>query len=243
MTRLLVAVGVLALLAVTAGCANPFGGGDVDQEALAENETYDWNTTAATTLTIEKNHVHAVYTVENRSTIEVYGFRRFNNERPVDPVALRFRYANGTVVGPESMDVSKTNSRTAIELPADEGQVAMKLPKNGKRVRLPVVVEDSHEVILPENADVKYFLLGRVSPRADERVEGPDGRVHLRWDEVSNERVVVEYYLDRDLVIFAAVLSLGSVLLVGGLVYFWLQLRTLRDRREQVAWEDDSGAP
>jgi hypothetical protein len=67
--------------------------------------------------------------------------------------------------------------------------------------------------------------------------------VHLRWNDVTRERLVVRYYLERDLLIFSAMLALGGVLLIGGLVYFWLQLRTLRERRDQVAWEEDSGAP
>lgn len=243
MRRRLWGIVVLALLATTAGCMGPFGGNEVDEEALAEDASYDWDTTAATTLTIDQDAIHAVYSVENRSTLEVYAYRRFNNERPVDPVALRFRYPNGTVVGHEAMSVSKTNSRTVIELPASEGQVAMQLQKTGKQIRVPVVVEGSHEVVLPENTDVQYFLLGRVSPRADERVEGPDGQVHLRWDDLTAESLSVRYYLERDLLIFTAVVALASVLAIGGLVYFWLQLRSLRARRQQVAWEDGPGSP
>lgn len=243
MSRRLLAVGGLVALAVLAGCTGPFGSGEVDREALSANETYDWDAPADSTLTIERDGILAVYAVANRSSVEVYGFQRFNNERAIDPVALRFRYPNGTVVGPEAMTVSKADGRTTIGLPAAEGQVAMTLPKTGKRVRIPVVAEGSHEVVLPENAHVRYFLLGRVAPRADDRFVGPDGRVHLRWEEVTGDRLVVEYYLERDLVIFATVLTVGSALLVGGLVYFWLQLRELRERRQQVAWEDDSGAP
>lgn len=241
--RLLLGAGLLAVLAVLAGCTGPFGSGEVDRATLEGNQTYDWDTSANTTLTVERESVLAVYHLENRSTIAVYGFQRFNNERPVDPGAVRFRYPNGTVVGPEAMSFSRANSRTVVDLPASEGQVAMTLPKSGKRVRLPVLVEGSHEMVLPENAQVKYFLLGRVVPPADEQVEGPDGRVHLQWDDVTRERIVVEYYLERDLLIFAALATLGSVLVVAGLVYFWLQLRTLRERRREVAWEEDSGAP
>jgi hypothetical protein len=242
MSRRLLAIGVLALLALTAGCTGLFGGGEVDRSAAGEEETYDWNTTANTTLTVERDRILAVYDVEDRSTIEIYAFQRFNNERPVDPVAVQFRYPNGTVVGPEAMAFSRANSHTVVELPAEEGQVALTLPKSGKRVRVPVVVEGSHEVILPEDAHVRYFLLGRVAPRADAQAEEADGRVHLRWNDVTQERIVVEYYLERDLVIFTVILTLGSVLLVGRLVYFCPQLRTLRERRDEVAVEDDSGA-
>lgn len=242
MRRKLLAAGTLALLALLAGCTGPLGGGGLDTSEADAEADYDWNTSANATLTVERERVLAVYQVENRSTLELYGFRRFGNERPLDPVAVRFRYPNGTVVGPDAMEFSTADSRTVVELPASEGQFGVVLPKDGKRVRTPVVVEGSHELILPENAKVEYFLLGRVAPRADERVER-DGRVHLRWDSVSGERLVVEYYLERDLFIFAVVLTLASVGVLGGLVFFWLQLRTLRERREQVAWDEDSGAP
>lgn len=242
MRRRLLAVGMLALLTVLAGCAGPFGGG-LDTSRADEDADYDWDTTADATLTVENDRVLAVYRVENRSTIEIYGFRRFGNERPLDPVAVRFRHPNGTVVGPEAMAFSTANSRTVIELPASEGQLGVTLPKNGKRVRTPVPVEGSHEMILPENAHVRYYLLGRVVPEADERVEEADGLVHLRWDDVSRDRIVVEYYLERDLVIFTAVLAVAGLAILGGLVFFWLQLRTLRERREQVAWDRDAGEP
>lgn len=242
MTRLL-PLGLLVVLAATAGCTGAFGGGGIDRTALAANQTYDWDTSANATLSVQRDGVLAVYAVESRSTVEVYAFQRFNNERAITPGAVRFRYPNGTVVGPEAMSFSRANSRTVVELPANEGQLAMTLPKSGKRVRLPVLVEGSHELVLPRNAEVRYFLLGRVVPPADERFVGTDGRVHLVWDEVGRNRLVVEYYLDRDLAIFAVVAALASLLTVGGLVYFWLQLRELRERRQQVAWEDDPGAP
>lgn len=243
MTRRFLALGLLVFLTATAGCMGPFGGGEVDRSAADQDETYDWDTSANTTLTVEQDRILAVYTLDGQSTVEAYAFQRFNNERPVDPVAVRFRYPNGTVVGPEAMTFSQANSRTVIEPPTGEGQLALTLPKSGKRVRVPVVVDGSHEMILPENAHVRYFLLGRVVPSADERVEAADGRVHLRWNDVTRERIVVEFYLARDLVIFTGILALGSALLLGGLAYFWLQLRTLRERRQQVAVDEDSGAP
>lgn len=236
------AMGGLVLLVVLAGCTSPFGGG-IDTGRADQEVAYDWETTANTTLTVEGDRILAVYRLSNRSTVEIYGFQRFNNERPLDPIGVQFRYPNGTVVGPAAMNFSTANSRTVIELPARDGQLGLVLPKTGKRVRTPVVVEGSHEVVLPENAHVQYYLLGRVVPPADERVEEADGRVHLRWSAISGDQLVVEYYLERDLVIFAAVLALAGLGILGGLVYFYLQLRTLRERRQQVAVDEDAGGP
>jgi hypothetical protein len=242
MNRQLAAVGALALLALLAGCTGPFGGG-IDATRANESAEYDWRTSANASYTVQSDEILAVYTIENRSTVEIYGFRRFNNERPLDPVAVRFRYPNGTVVGPEAMNFTTANSRTVITLPARSGQLGVTLPKSGKQVRTPVIVEGSHEVVLPSNAQVRYFLLGRVAPSADERSVDSDGRVRLRWEDVSGERIVVEYYLERDLLIFGGVLAIALLGVLGGLGYFWLQLRTLRERREQVSWDEESGAP
>ena len=243
MSRRLLAVALLCVLVVSSGCLAFFGGNEVDRDRLAEERDYDWDTTANTTITVERSEVHLVYDVTNRTTLEVWRFERFNDERSVDPVALRFRYPNGTVVGPDAMTVTKTRARTTIALPARDGQVALTLPKRGKRVRLPVLVEGSHELVLPASARVRYWLLGRVVPAADERTLGDDGRVHLRWDEVPRDSLVVEYYLERDLLIFGSLLGLGLVALAAVLGYFYLQLRALREQRREVAWDDRDGAP
>jgi len=243
MTRRLVALGLLVVVvAVLAGCTGPLGGGPVDRAALAGNQTYDWNTTANTTLTVQRNDLLAVYTVENQSTIPVYTFGRFNDVRPVTPSSVAFRYPNGTVVGPEALNVTRSNSKTLIRLPQPRGQLAMTLPKNGKLVRVPVVVPGSHEVVLPPNTDVQYPLVGRVVPAPNRRFVGPDGRVHLVWHDVSGDRLVVEYYLDRDLVVFGALATAAGLVVVGGLVFFWLQLRRLRERRSEVAWDEDESS-
>lgn len=228
-----------ALLAVTAGCA-AFGSGDVDQGKLGEEVAYDWNTEADVTITVGKDRYKAVYRFENRSTIELYQFQRLNNERPIDPIGAKFRHIDGTVVNIDPGAVEKTRSRTIISLPASEGQFAYSAPKTGKSIRVPVVAEGSYEVILPPNARVQYPLLGRVSPRG----YVPDragSQVHLRWEEVTSDQIVLRYYLVRDLLIFGSLVAIAIALVIGGSVYFWLQLRTLRDRREEVALEGDNG--
>lgn len=235
--RLLGTVGFI-LLMVTAGCS-AFGGGSVDQETLDEDISYDWNTTADATIDIERNQYKALYRVRNR-TIEVYRFHRFNNERSIDPAGVKFRYPNGTVVGSEAMEFEKTRSRTKITLPADNGTVAFAAPKQGKRVRIPVVIDGSYEVILPPNTLAKYFLLGRIRPDGYER-SVVDNRVHLRWEEVPIDRIVVEYYLQRDLLILSGLVVGAIIAAIGGVAYFWLQLRELRAKREDVALDVDTG--
>lgn len=234
--RLYLAVGILFLVMVTAGCS-ALGPGDVDRGQLSEDIEYDWNTDANATIEIRKNEYEAVYQIHNQSEIKVFRFHRFNNQRPIDPRGVQFRYPNGTIVGPEAMSFDKTRSGTVISLPGKHGQLGLVGPKQGKQVRIPVVVEGSHEVILPPDRDVKYFLLGRVSPSNYERMVEGD-QLHLTWDTVDNDRIVVRYYLNRDLYLFGGLVAISLVVLIGGLTYYWLQLRDLQTRREEVALED-----
>ena len=83
-------------------------------------------------------------------------------------------------------------------------------------------------------------------PRGYDRTVGADGRVRLDWaaDDLNGDRIVVRYYLVRDLLLLGGLIAIASVVLVGGVAYFLLQLRTLRRRREEVAWDrGDSGPP
>ncbi|MFB6173018.1 MAG: DUF5803 family protein [Halobacteriales archaeon] len=241
MIRRSLAVVLLAVLATTSGCA-ALGPSPVDADRLTADADYDWTTDANVTITVGPDRYQAVYRISNRSRLTLYQYQRFNNKRPFDPEAARFRYPNGTVVTIGPGAVEKTRSGTTITLPAERGQLGLRAPKTGKRIRAPTVVEGSYEVVLPEGAWVRFPFLGRVIPRGyDRTVE--DGRVHIRWGEIERDRIVVQYYLVRDLLILGGLLVIAGVLLVGGLLYFWLQLRSLRERREQVAIEGDSGEP
>lgn len=234
--RLGIAALVLVFLSMSAGCTL-LGPGDVDTDDLGADAEYEWDTAANVTITITADSYRAVYELTNQSELKVFRFHRFNNQRPIDPKAVQFRYPNGTVVGPESMTFEKQRSGTVINLPSRTGMLALTGPKQGKQVRIPTVVEGSYEVILPEQTDVRYFLLGRVSPSGYERTV-EDGQVHLQWEEVSGDSIIVRYYLARDLLIFGSVVLLALLALIGGLGYFWLQLRTLRDRRDEVALDE-----
>ncbi len=240
MNRRLLGLVAVLLLAVSAGCS-AFGPGEVNQDRLASNGSYEWDTNADVTYTLQASQYQAVYTIENQSTIEIYRFHRLNNKRPVDPAAVKFRFPNGRIVGPEAMTFEKTGSGTVIDLPTDDGQLAVTLPKNGKRIRTPAIIEGDYEVVLPENARVGIPLLGRVVPRGYERTV-VDEQVHLYWESVQGDRVVVRYYLVRDLYLFGGLLALSTIILVGGVAFFWLQLKNLRKRREEVALDRDGSS-
>lgn len=238
MDRRLLAAAALGLLLLTAGCSalSP-GGGEVDRAALAENATYQWNTTADVTIRVAGGYYKAVYRIDDRSTVALSAFERLSDRRPLDVSAIKFRYPNGTVVNASAMDAERNDTYTAVTLPAEEGRFAYRVPMRGKEVHVATAATGSYEVILPPRTDVRYPLLGRVSPGGYERTV-VDGQVHLRWADLTDDRLVVEFYLLRDLYIFGGIVLVGVLAAMVGLAYMWFQLRGIRDRRQIVDVEN-----
>lgn len=243
MNRRLVTVALaLAVLAATAGCL----GGGVDEAALAEHATYDWNVSAAVTYNVTGTQYHAVYRITEGETVEVYRRDDIGGEQPVSISALQFRYPNGTVVNASAMDVRREGQRTHVTPPADEGLLAYTARTGPKSFGTPVLHDGSHEVVLPANMRAGIPILSTVSPGGYER-RFADGRVHLVWEETPSDGIHTTYYLQRDLYLFAGLIT-GLVLLAGGgVVYFRLRIRELeRTRREtgpDVGTARDDGPP
>lgn len=231
----------LAFLALSAGCTG--FGSDIDRERLAENATYDWNTSATATVAVEGNEYRAVYDLSNGSAVEVFGRDALGSEQVVQVSAVQFRYPNGTVVGVSAVNVTVEGSRVVVAPPADVGKLAFSAPAEPKFVSLPVTVPGSYEVVLPPGMRVGNVLFGDVSPGGYESSVADD-RVHLHWEDLDGETIVVRSYLDRDLYIFGGLVGLLAVVSVGGLLFFRLQLSRLADRREEAGLDvedDDSG--
>lgn len=237
-TRRQVLAGMLVVLLVgSAGCT-VLSPGEVDQDALGEDVAYEWDTQANGTIRVGEDGYRAVYNISNRSEVQLFEFDRFNNERPFDPRGVKFRFPNGTVVGAEGMTVEKTRSFTVISLPATEGKFAYSGPKSGKHVRVPTVIPGSHEMILPESARIQYPLFGRVLPR-DYTWEMEGDMVHIHWDDVRTDQIIVRYYLVRDLWLFGGIVGIAFLVLIGGGVYLWRELQEVRERRGEVGWFSD----
>ena len=96
--RLLLAVGLVVLLAGLAGCTSVFGPGQPNPDQLAENASYDWDTNATTTYNISRSSYTAVVETGNRSFVVVYQTDELGTDQPLTPRGLQFRYANGTVI-------------------------------------------------------------------------------------------------------------------------------------------------
>ena len=234
--RLLLAVGLVVLLAGLAGCTSVFGPGQPNPDQLAENASYDWDTNATTTYNISRSSYTAVIETGNRSFVVVYQTDELGTDQPLTPRGLQFRYDNGTVIRANSTALNATNQgqRTNITVPEADGQVAFTASRpNAKRFATPVFVEGSHEVIMPPSARVGIPLLSQVSPPADDRNVSA-GRMTVRWNGIERGPVVVRYYLQRDILLFG---GLGGVLAVAGVVgalYYYRQIRTLEKRREEI---------
>lgn len=270
--RRIAATVALAALVGLSGCSTLFGGGGVDPGELSRNADYHWASDADAYIELHEGNYTAVYntsakTTGNNTTIAVYGRDTLGMEEPLDIAALQFRYRNGTVLRYEKdgnlvadypngstgidvpdgrLGVATTQRRTRIRLPTTDGQVAFTAPKSGKQISTPTFVEGSYVVVLPPNTGVRVPLLGSTSPRGAE-ISTVDGRVHVRWEQVSAGGVSVRYYLDRDLLLFGGLAAGLVVLGLLGSVYYLLQIReTVRKREEvdlDVEVEDDDRRP
>ncbi|UPM41794.1 DUF5803 family protein [Halocatena salina] len=236
----------LVVLSMGAGCmgmTSPdlgFGLGVGDQDQT--NTTYDWNTSTNATLTLQSDKYQSVYELGN-DKLELYTHGPVGSERALDVRAVKYRYPNETVVTTDHSDLSvdKSNSRTVIQAPSDDGQIAFVTDKRPKSVTTPVFLESddpSYEIVLPPNMDIDVPILGTASPGGYE-TNTEDGRVHIVWDAVSGSSVSVQYYLVRDLYIFGAVLGIGLLGGLAGVGYYLLQIRQLKQLRQRIEVDAD----
>ncbi|ATW89778.1 hypothetical protein halTADL_3076 [Halohasta litchfieldiae] len=245
--RLGLAVVAVVLLLSTAGCLSYVtGGGEVSDERLDREpaQPYSWDTDRDAQLTLHTtDEVQAIYRVDADQRLRLYQSTGLGTEGPLDISAVRFQYANGTVIsGTELRDtpdgeVEQTPDEVYVTAPAD-GQLAFSADATPRRLSLPVYVEGSYEVILPEDYRIDFFLFGNTAPRgaASEIV---DNQVHVRWAEVTGPMVVVQYYLDRDLYVFGGAVVLLSLIGVGGLYYYRRQIDRLHDVRVQMGLDTE----
>jgi hypothetical protein len=225
----------LGLLVVLGGCLS---GSGPSEEALNEDATYDWNTTANATIEISGGSYASIYELHNDSHLNVYQRDVFNNRESISFRALKFRYPNGTVVNASAFEVDTNGERTRLEPPSRTGKIAFTVEQSDKNFRTPAFVDGSYEVVLPPNTDVGIPILSHVTPGGYER-ERIDGQIHLSWDDLDSDRLVVEYYLDRDLLIFGGIFGILLLVAIGGSAYYWRQIRELTRRREEYGLDVD----
>lgn len=235
-SRVLLAIGCAIFLVGLAGCTS-FG--DVTSEAaLLEERTYDWETEADATIDLGGSEYEAVFTIENRSAIRIASQTRYGTEDPIAIRSVQFRYPNDTVVNATEIGVSETRSAVTLDLPAENGQLAYTASKRSKQFSTPVLVEGSWEVIVPEGHRVDNMILSTVRPGGYD-TEVVNDRVHITWASVTSSSITVEYYLARDLYLFAGLIVVAVIAGSIGIAYVYRQIQELRRQREEMGLDVD----
>ncbi|MFC3957406.1 DUF5803 family protein [Halovivax cerinus] len=242
--RLVLALLVVAVLVVTAGCAAMSN--DIPDEQLDEDAEYDDLRERDATVAIDleaggmlsDGSFRAVYTVNGTDELELYRTGLYSDS-PVSVHGVRFWYPNDTVVTGSELDVERGDSRTRIGLPADNGTLAVSGPAGKKTFALPAVREGSYNVTLPEGHRSSSFVLGSVEPGAyDRRVLGETESLY--WESVDSS-ISVRYYHERDRTLFygLVVLVLGAGGVAAAVTY--RRIKRLERRRMAMSVESDDG--
>ena len=236
--RLALALVAVALLTLTGGCLGYVtGGGEVTNETLDADPpmSYDFETDrdAAFTLSADAEYT-VVYNVSDRSTLRLYRETPYAGDQPLEFEGLRYRYADGEVItGSEFRarggEVEQTPDEVYVRFTdeMDDGQLAIAGRGSPRRFTSLAYVEGSYAVTLPPEFSTDVPVVGHVAPR-DYAVETVNGRDRIVWE--------------TDLVIFAGILGVASIVAVVGTLRFKRQLDALREKRREMGlgvYEDD----
>ena len=243
--RLWLAAGLLAVLIVSGGCLDYVtGGGEVSDDVLdAEPEAaYDWETDRNVTLTLDTgSQFRGVYNVSADQRLRLYQPTSIGQEGPLDISAVRFQYENGTVIAGTELrargEIDQTPDEVYVTVPAD-GQLAFTAGATPRRLTLPVYVEGTYEVVLPEGSRMDFFLFSNTVPSGG-TTELVDNRVRVTWEDVESSSVLVQYYKNNDLTIFGAVIGVLSAIAVGGLYYYRRQIDRLHSTRTEMGLDEE----
>ena len=242
--RLLLAVGVVLVLVGLSGCLG--FGGTTSEAGLHEDATYDWETGADVTIDLDGGSYTAVLRLDGHDEIRLYQRTRYGTEHPISVRGVQFQYPNGTVVNASEIDVRETRNSVYVTPPSDEGALAFTGSKQSKRFNVPVFVEGSWEVIVPEDHRVDNVVLATVRPGGYE-TEMVDDRVHITWSDLDSRTVRVDYYLARDLYLFGGLVAGAAIAGAIGIGYVYRQIHQLRREREELGLDfeidDEDGPP
>lgn len=237
---------VLALVALTlgAGCLGYItGGGEIDDATLdrepAEPYAFDTERDGLLVVTTEAEY-RAVYNVSDREEVRLFRETGYGTEEPIELHALRVRYADGEVVNGSTFrshggEVEQTTDEVWVRFPADRDvvQLAFTAPSTPKRLVARIPVEGSIEVVLPPDRRVDFFLFGNVAPGGYE-TEVRGDRQHVVWDDFTGNQIIVQFYLQRDLGIFAVAFVVAAAIAVAGVYYYRRRIERLEEQRKEM---------
>ena len=250
--RFALALSVVALLAVSAGCLGYVTGGeDLTNETLDAEppHAYDFATDRDASINLSTGTQYTVvYNVSGVDEIRFYQQTVYAGDQPFEFEAFRYQYPDGTVINGSEFrarggEIDRTPDETWVRF--DEGmaggRMALSASGSPRRFSTLTYVEGSYGVTLPPGFSTDMPVVGHVSPRGYE-TETVDGRDRITWDSVTSESVVVQSYRETDLLVVGVILAIAAVAAVVGTVYFRRQLRELRQRRQEMGlgvYEDD----
>ncbi|MFB6102087.1 MAG: DUF5803 family protein [Haloplanus sp.] len=243
----------LVALVLTSGCAGFFGSQPISDERLDEEppSPYAWESDVNAHITITENaRFQAVYRL-NDTSMELFRRDGFGGRNAIPVSAVRYRYPNGTVItGTEIRArggaIERSRERVSVTLPADapsdgptSGRLAFTSSSTPKRFSLPTFVNGSYAVVLPPNRRVEVFPFGKVSPRGYEVESAGDRRI-IRWENVEADSISVQFYLQRDLLIFGGAAVGLAVVGIVGVFYYRRRIEALRKQREELGLDVDT---
>jgi len=125
--RLGLAILVVLSLTLTAGCLDYVtDGGEISDDVLDAEPAaaYDWETDRNASLTLDTgSEFQAVYNVSADQRLRLYQPTSIGQEGPLDISAVRFRYANGTVISGTELrargEIDQTPDEVYVTPPAD----------------------------------------------------------------------------------------------------------------------------
>ena len=88
-------------------------------------------------------------------------------------------------------------------------------------------------------AGTEFVARGNINPRGHEVTVDGDRRI-IRWDSVATESVSVQFYLQRDLLIFGGAAVGLTIVGAAGALYYKRRIDELRRRREELGLDVDT---
>lgn len=242
--RFALAVAVVALLAVSAGCLTYVNdGGDVANETLDADppQAYDFATDRDAVINLSTGTQYTVvYNVSGVDEIRFYRQTPYAGDQPFEFESFRYQYPDGEVINGTEFrarggEVDRTPDETWVRFAPEMegGRMAISAAGSPRRFTTRTYVEGSYAVTLPPGFSTDVPVVGHVSPRSH-TIETVDGRDRITWDSVTSGSVVVQSYRETDLVVFGVILVIAAVAAVIGTVYFRRQLTELRERRREM---------
>jgi len=249
--RFALALAVVALLVVSAGCLTYINdGGEVANETLDAEppQAYDFATDRDTAINLSTGTRYtAVYNVSGVDEIRFY---RQTRTRAISPSSSRrsgistptARWLTGassapaaarSIAPPTRRGSGSTTRWTADEWPSRRPGRPVDSPRSPTSR---IVRGDAPARVQHRHADRRARVAARL------RIETIDGRDQITWDSVTSGSVVVQSYRETDLLVFGVILVIAAIAAVIGTVYFRRQLEELRERRRQMGlgvYEDD----